>query len=190
MPGIRTIARAFPTLTLALDIPTRPDDVARRHHNRMTKDALREVLEEHHQTRLPEHFSRAAHAKYGYAQRNEKYIRTKQRRYHTGGLDLVKTGGSRARMAREGHVVMSGAAEGSQKKLGGTLKLRFDFRGGSGRYRQPGAAQHIPIDQMRKEVRTFLAAERAEMARSFRAKYLAAYKAFRARRQRVRMPTT
>src|SRR5947209_5697413 len=97
----------LPKLSLEVDIPLRADDIAKRHHNRMVKESLNEVLIAHHRFRIPGHFERSAHGKYGYAQRSEKYMREKARRYHST-VDLVKTGKSKQRMLTEQKITIGG----------------------------------------------------------------------------------
>jgi hypothetical protein len=180
----------LPKLSLEIDIPLRADDVAKRHHNRFVKEAINEVLIAHHRFRLPGHFERSAHGKYGYRQRSEKYIREKARRYHSV-VDLVKSGKSKNRMMHEQRIVIGGSAEGGKKPIDGKLIVSFDFQGGGGRrYRKRASPQAVLIETMHKEIQAITDDERGQIAHQFREAYLQRLRNFRSSRLRVRTPTT
>lgn len=181
------LSSAIPKLTLAIAVPERPATLVKREHNRIAKDALRTVLETHHKKRIPGHFEHSAHSKYGYKPRSPKYIRYKVKAFKTGD-DLVMSGATQQKMIREPQFVMSGAAEGAQKKLGGKIVLRFAFgQSAQASYaKRAGYVQHknskrppkrpgVDIAQMRKEIQAMTPAERREMAEQFRAEYLRLY---------------
>lgn len=179
----------IPTTEYSLSVPTRAEDMVLRRHNKFAKDALREVLVDHHADTLPRHFRREAHSRYGYAPRHPKYIRWKQKTFNTGGLDLVKTGESRKSMlATPPTIRMSGSAEGGKKELSGKLLLRFSFKGGAGRFRKQGTRQERVVKQMIDEVKRILPSEGAAIATNFGKKYFAFVGAM-PRRQRKRKVT-
>jgi len=157
--------RWTPQIEFVLTIPTRAEDMVQRVHNKIAKAALKHIIVLHHLRNIPRHFKRDARSRYGYAPRNPKYIRYKQRRYGQGGMDLVKTGASRTSMlATPPKIRMSGAAEGGKKGLSGTLWLRFAFKGGSGRFRAQGTKQEAVIKRLIDEVRRVLPSEGHELA--------------------------
>jgi len=156
-----------------ISMPTRAEDMVLRDHNRIAKAALKYVLVTHHGRNLPRHFKRDARSRYGYAPRNQKYIRWKQKRYGQGGMDLVKTGDSRREILKSPPKIrMSGAAEGGKKDLSGTLLLRFAFRGGTGRFKSQGTRQEKQIKQFFGEVQKILPAEGAELASDLGKEYM------------------
>ena len=150
----------MPEIGAVLELPARllRGDAA---HGKFLKDAMRKTLITHHFGRIPGHFQQPAHGKYGYKTRDVKYIR---RKLHFGlsGTDLVKTGASRDYMSSHGLVSVGGTFK---TELRGNLKLRFDFRGGTGRFRKPKSQGAITIAEMRHEVATTTAQERVEISR-------------------------
>jgi hypothetical protein len=176
MPSIASLAHlagrqidAFGRLDAVITLPTRPEEMAKRDHNRVVKDALKAIIARHHKQHIPKHFERSAHGTYGYKQRSQKYIREKNRRYGSS-TDLVKTGRSRQKMLADPKIVIGGAAEGGKKKLQGVLKLRFDFTGGGRRYRK-ASSQAVTIEQLHAEIRAMTRQEQQELANLFRAEY-------------------
>lgn len=148
-----------------VDVPRRPEELARRDHNRFVKESLRECLKEHHEKRIPGHFTKSAHQKYHYIRRSEKYMRWKARRFHST-TDLVKTGASRDQM-KTGRITVGGAAEGG-KDINAKLTLRFVFKGGTGRFhRDTPMYRRITILQMHKEIQAMTDDERRAFAEKF-----------------------
>lgn len=189
-----SLARAFQSgnrqgVQLVIDVPTRFQDIAVRHHNRFVKDALGIAMVNHYRNVIPGHFKQDAHAKYGYATRDPKYIRSKIRRYGTG-TDLVKTGKSRAYMTHNYTLTIGGAAEGGKRPISATLSMRFPFAGGTGAQREQSSQQRRMIDirQMIHEMQAMTDAERTKIASDFWTEYCNKVRQFRGRRQRRRMP--
>ena len=173
-----------------IEVPTRPEDIAVRHHNRFVKDSLREVLKEHHAKRIPEHFKSSAHQKYGYARRNLKYMKAKNKRYGSS-RDLVKTGRSEREMTNPANakITIGGAAEGGSRDINAKLTLRFPWKGGSGRFkRETPLYQRVTAQQMVKEMQAMTDDERFAMATQFLALYWNRVSSFQGRRKRLRMP--
>jgi hypothetical protein len=165
--------RWTPRMEFEIGIPTRAEEMVLRTHNKFAKAALRHVLTTHHKRNIPRHFKRDARSRYGYAPRNAKYIKYKQRRWGQGGMDLVKTGASRDSMLSNPPTIrMSGSAEGGKRELSGTLILRFAFRGGSGRFRAQNTRQEKLVRQMHEEVRKILPAEGHELAQDLMDEYM------------------
>jgi hypothetical protein len=189
------LSRAVPSLTIAISVPQRPAAMSKGEHNRVSKDALREVLKTHHKERIPGHFAHGAHSKYGYQPRSQKYIARKIK-LGLGGTDLVEAGGTKQEMTSHAEFVMSGAAEGAQKKLGGKIVLKFAFgkqiqmgyakRGAYEKatgqtYDSPrGKSGGVDLAQMKKEISTIIPEERRLMAEQFRREYLKGYRAIQA----------
>lgn len=189
-----SLARAFHSgnaqgVQLTVDVPTRFADIAVRHHNRFVKDALGIAMVNHFRNVIPGHFKQDAHAKYGYATRDPKYIRSKIKRYGHG-TDLVKTGASREYMTHNFTLTLGGAAEGGKRPISATLSLRFPFKGGTGAQRDNSVQQRRTIDirQMIHEMQAMTDQERRKIADDFWTEYCNKVRAFRGRRQRRRMP--
>jgi hypothetical protein len=181
--------RGFGAIGLEIDTPTRPEDIAKRHHNRFAKEAMKRVLTTHHEKRIPGHFTKAAHQKYGYKTRTLKYMKAKARKYHST-TDLIKTGTSQRQMTSPSgrKITVGGAAEGGKKSLEGTLTMRFAWPGGSGRFRKENTIQEVTAEQMKKEMQATTAEERQQMAKQFLHEYFAQVEQYRGSRKRVRMP--
>lgn len=183
-------------------------DNAGRTHNRIANTAIRETLLTHATTRIPLHFTRPAHNRYGYAERSPHYRAFKQKKFHTS-LDLVLSGRSKARMTSERKISVGGSATGGDLK--GDLKLRFAWgltgegnqttvqaahgrraRGQSkgpplsARGRKDGKPR-VTIAQMKKEMAAITADERSAMAHEVRERYLEGVKTTAGPRQRVKI---
>lgn len=171
---------------LEIEVPSRPEDIAVRHHNRFVKESLREVLKEHHAKRIPGHFKTSAHQKYGYQRRNLKYMKAKNKR-HGSSRDLVKTGQSEMSMtnAANANITIGGAAEGGKNAINAKLTLRFPWKGGAGRFRRETPTyQKVTIQQMIKEMQAMTDEERQQMAVKFNEAYWARAKNLQGKRQR------
>lgn len=187
--------------------PSRPEEMATRHHNKIVKDALRETLAEHHRLHTRLHFQKGGRHRYGYAPRSQKYLKRKQReKGHT--IDMLYSGATRAEMTRPPRIQMSGAAEGGKKGIGGGYKLRFPFNkqlqanfeqrvkmaqrkgrsGASARVAAMQAARKNVVPQLRKEMERWAGDEVTWAARDFQARYLRMLNAFQGRRKRRRLP--
>ena len=81
---------------IQIDVPNRPEDMARRLHNRFVKDAIRETLQDHHRLHTKKHFAERNRYRYAHAARQRRYITYKRRRWGNT-VDLVKTGRSSAK---------------------------------------------------------------------------------------------
>lgn len=161
----------MPTVSWILDVPDWPDDLAKRDHNRFVKAAVRKAMQYHLDKHIPIHFQRRAHSRYHYAQRDPKYIRSKQRRYHTGGMDLVKTGKSRQELPRGAKITVGGSAVGGKRGIVGTLRMRFPFRGGTGRFRKATTRQAIMLAEMIQEMQRVHPQEARDLRILFRTEY-------------------
>lgn len=152
---------------------------ASRTHNRITKQATREELVEHHQRRIPGHFTRAAHGRYGYKPRQPRYIFLKAKRFGNQ-LDLVQTGKSKARIKGHGDVSVGGSGDAVR----GKLHMRFDFdarvaeqqtRARKNRRYQPFRQRKQPnvtIADMKSEVARMTPGEVHEIALGTRRRYV------------------
>jgi len=155
--------------TMILDVPTWPDELSKVDHNKFAKAAAKETLEFHLKKNIPRHFLRSARKRYGYRPRDIEYIRSKQYRFKTGGLDLVKTGKSRVEVPKSGKISASGSASKGTTKA--SLRMRFPFPGGSGRLRKGNSRQAVQIKQMIKEMRAITLDEAVELRDKFRDAY-------------------
>lgn len=174
---------------------------AGRAHNKIGKEAVRRALLTHHEKRIPGHFRRGAHQKYGYADRSPSYRHYKQRRYGSS-IDLVMTGRTQHAMSSQAQITVGGTASGGT--LNGQLKLRFPF-GASAQQaharRRRGQAKGAPlsargrrdgkprvtIEQMRREVATVLPSEVQEINRQLRVTYVDLVNSTTGSRQRVKV---
>ena len=161
----------FPKFYMVMNIEEWPEGLRKREHNKFAKQAARKVMEHHAKRNWPKHFKREARKKYGYMPRTVKYIREKQRRYRTGGMDLVKTGGNRKYVPSHGKVRLGGTASADKKPLVASLSSRFSFPGGSGRFRKPESRQAVTIGQMIKEMQAVTTGEAFELSGIFSDEY-------------------
>jgi hypothetical protein len=97
-----------------------------RIHNRCAKEALRAEGLDHHKRRIPQHFTRSAHAKYGYMRRKDKYMRIKARRYHSA-TDLVKSGATKQEMLQNTPKIRIGGKAADDAGASGELKLTLEL---------------------------------------------------------------
>lgn len=158
---------------------------AGRLHNSIVKDAVRDVLVEHHRRRIPGHFQRPAHGKYGYADRSPRYRAQKQRRYGSS-IDLVRTGRTRQQMTTQRQITVGGQATAGT--IRGRLTLRFPFPGGSLRFKQDALGrQRVTIEQMAREIRAITPDEIQQINREIRGRYVDGVKARAGERQLVKI---
>lgn len=157
-----------------------------RMHNRCAKEALFEQGMQHWKVRIPQHFTRSAHSRYGYQARSAKYMRMKARRYRSV-TDLVKRGQMRDEMIKTPPVIRIGgrAADDAGHSAGLKLTLILPFHVGQkaqayyatlariGRAQVQAAQARartragVTIHQMRKEVATIRQDEAQQIARGF-----------------------
>jgi hypothetical protein len=187
-------------VNVRLEAPAWPEDLAKREHNKLSRDALRETCEFHYRRNLPKHFRSTASTRYGYMPRSEKYRRHKLRKYGSR-TDLVKTGLTEQSFTKgPPKIVISGAAT-SERGFSGRIELgAFPFIRAAAlaqgmaryvpkRYRpknfivqaaesflraaaQVGQRTGVTIDQMRREITAVLPEESAHLARLFLQKYM------------------
>ncbi|HWB13343.1 MAG TPA: hypothetical protein VG826_29225 [Pirellulales bacterium] len=174
---------------------------AGRAHNRIARAAVSDTLLTHATRRIPGHFARSAHRKYGYADRAKPYIFWKQKKYgHTA--DLVMTGATQHGMSTQRSITVGGTAVGGN--LRGDLKLRFPFgalaqkawarrargeaRGAplAARTRRDGKPR-VTISQMKKEVAATTPDEVREISQEIRDRYVEGVKTTTGPRQRVKI---
>lgn len=181
-----------------------------RLHNRCAKEALREQGTYHWQKRLPQHFLRSAHARYGYQGRSPKYMRIKARRWHSA-TDLVKTGHLKSDVLNTPPVIrIGGKASDDDGNAGGlklTLTLPFHpgtkanagyaelalaYGSGAVHAAKKNAARRaaymigVSIQQMRKELAAITDDEARDTARRFLRGYGQRLAAGLARAPRIR----
>ena len=208
MPPIPRPRKLLP-VSIELDVPTWPAELAQREHNRISREALTDELAKHHRTRLREHFRATARTKYGYLPRNEGYKRRKLKRYGSR-TDLVKTGATEQAFTKGApKIVISGAAT-SNRGFGGKLMLgKFPFmvayalakglqryvprrfqpksfllRIFAGNRFQPKGG--VNLEQMRKEIQVIAPDEGRQIATGFLAGYMRRFRALMATNKRKR----
>lgn len=158
---------------------------AGRLHNSILKKVVEDVLVTHWRKRIPGHFQRPAHGKYGYADRSPRYRRQKQRKYGSS-IDLVRTGRTRQQMTTQRSITVGGQATAGT--IRGRLVLRFPFPGGSLRFK-PGVGnrQRVSIEQMAKELRAITPDEISQINREIRGRYVDGVKKRAGERQLVKI---
>lgn len=155
-PAITPPKGLIPTFQFVLEIDMWVEGLREREHNRLGKQAARETLEYHLKHHIPLHFKRNARHRYGYAKRDPKYVRYKQRRFKTGGMDLVKRGRSRKWVPRSAQIRVGGSAT-TNTLTKAKIVMRFPFAGGTGKRdaRKRRTRGGIDLQQMILEVETF-----------------------------------
>jgi hypothetical protein len=174
--------------TIAAPEPLLKERSFLRIHNRAAKDALRKEGEHHHKERMPGHFKRSAHAKYGYKQRSPAYIRKKARRWRST-LDLVKTGRLRDEITKTPPVIRVGGKAADDEGNTGNLRLTLTMPFHVGAKAQESYARAaesgyrptrnttivgragVTIRQMRRELAAITEDEGREIARGFLKRY-------------------
>ncbi len=174
----------IPEMSFSMVVPEALSSVASvtRLHNRVSKEALRRELINHHKKRIPLHFDSNNRTRYGYAPRKEKYKYYKYKKFRSR-TDLVLSGQTKQAMTRGGVTPRISGNSGGATGINGKLVLRFPFTGTnafkqsrkkarlSGRTSRPRQAPGVTIDQMRAEVSVVLAGEQREMANNVAANY-------------------
>jgi hypothetical protein len=198
-------SRAIPSFSFSIWVPKRPEDIARRHFNRLAKEALRETIAFHHLVNLPKHFQHSARSIYGYKPRKQSWVMHKIRKWGTGGADLVASGASKRRiLSLPAKITIGGAAEGGKKGLEGKLTVRFAFNEKLsaqqkekyearqlGHYARRAKRARVPpkaevkFEDMKREIRATTREERTELARKFRDLLISKFGDFRQRRERL-----
>lgn len=190
--------KLFPNFIWVIDVPQRPGDLARRHHDRIAKEALREAVTKYHDVKegFEKHWRRDARERYNHRPRDPKYLRWKQRRFKSS-VDIKKSGRTERKMLSEWKLAAGGNA--SDKTLSVTLIVRFPFKGGTGRFRKDIARNPMRRDQakqnqewilqMAKELQRFDEQDPVNLAKWFGEFYWRGVNAFRSGRKRIRIPT-
>lgn len=180
--GGRELFRVF------LDVPTRPEDIARRNHNRFAKEAMQSALLNFHHNLFPKRFEPGLQSQYIRKSRTVKYQRRKLNKYGHNTA-LVYTGASRDQMTSPfgfESLRVGGAAEGGKKDISGKITYRFKFRGGSGRERRPSGRATVTPKVMVNELQTVTQDEARHIASHFHDQYWSKVEQFRRSRKRVR----
>lgn len=191
MQRVGPIGPLLPPMAFIIEIPTRPDDIAKRYHNKIVREAMKSTAERHHKEHIPEHFKATNRQKYNHKPRNEKYKAYKIKKYHSR-TDLVKTGRTKDWMIRAYKLRIGGNAEAGTTNA--KLILTFPFKGGTGRFKDPqtkkAATAQRTIQQMIGEMETIPDSERKKLADWFLQEYMDGVNAYRAGRKRIRKPIT
>lgn len=173
-------------LSAQITVPALGELLARnasRAHNRVAKQAVRDVLTAHWQKRIPLHFTRPAHGRYGYAQRSPRYRFQKQKKFGSS-IDLVRTGRTRQQMTSQAQITVAGTATAGT--IRGNLTLRFPFPGGGLRFKAaPGTRQRVTIEQMASEIRRITPDEIGQINSEVRDRYVHLVKTTTSARQRA-----
>lgn len=191
MQRVGPIGPLLPPIIFVIEIPTRPEDIAKRHHNKIVREAMQKTAEKHHAKHVPDHFKATNRQRYKHAPRGERYKKYKVKRYGSR-TDLVKTGRTKDWMTRAYKIRIGGNAEAGTTKA--TLILTFPFKGGTGRFKDPtnfkAAQAQKTIMQMKGEIETFADDEKARLAEWFGEFYMQGVEKFRGGRKRFRKPIT
>lgn len=176
-----------------LTVDSKVIDLPTRAHNLAGKTALREQLEIHHATRIPQHFRTTARSKYRYQPRSKGYKAFKKAVFHSI-TDLVRTGATErwvkaARQIRIGGTVAGRLTKKSQTmtyrvsnpELVGNLIMRFPFPVSRDRNNPRG----VTIGQMADEITAVTPAEEQEIAAGFEKRYTAELARYRGNRKLI-----
>jgi hypothetical protein len=183
------------TPILEFKLPTMPDDMQARDHNRYVKKAVRETLLEHWRQHTRRHFQIGASSRYGYAQRSPRYNAEKKRQFgHT--IPMLRTGKTRDKMAGSTpQLRIGGAAEGGKKGITGSYRLKFPFdaalqqnyrRRLGRRNNRPAAPRRNVMPQLRREMEAWAADEIRLAARGFAQRYWQSVRNHRGGQRRYR----
>ena len=183
MTRVGSIGPLLPPMIWVIETPTRPEDIAKRHHNRIAKQAVRNTMERFHREKVPDRFKQDARRRFKHFERSPKYKKFKLRR-HQSTIDLVKTRRTKNWMTRAYKLRVGGSAGGGNLKA--TLILTFPFKGGSGRFKRR-TRQSDKIGQMILEIQRFAADEPAILAEWFKEEYMKLVENFRSTRKRTRI---
>jgi hypothetical protein len=178
---------AFPQFVCELDIPTRPEDLAIRYHNKYAKEALFDAVVKWHGSEdgFKTRFKREAKQRFHHFERSEKYKRYKARRYHST-VDLIKTGASKQQMLSQAKIQIGGTGE--KGNLTVTVSMRFAFKGGAGRFRKQGTNQEVVVAKMLLELQDCDGKDAELIARWTLDGYMKRLNAHRSARKRIRLP--
>jgi len=181
----------LPKTIVTFSTPSRPEDMAARHHNRIAKDALREALAHHHRQTIGKHFSAEAAGRYGYAARSPNYLRRKLRK-KGHQLPLVYSGATKRAFTRPGQQIrVGGTAEAGS--LTASIVMRFPFaqRARASAVRKGNRPRRNPkTQQLASEVARWTDDEAHAARDDFLKRYMEKLAAHRGRRKRKRVPIT
>lgn len=183
MPDAKLIGPLLPPFLWVIETPSRPEDLAKRHHNRLSKEALKNTIERFHRELFPDRFRQDARQKFDHFPRSPKYQKYKLRRYRST-IDLVKTGRTQRWMTRAYKLRIGGTAERGNLKA--TLTMNFPFKGGSGRFKKVTRQSQV-IQKMILELQRFANHEPEILARWFKEEYMKLVDNFRSTRKRKRI---
>jgi hypothetical protein len=171
-----------------LDVPTRPEDIAKRHHNRFAKESMQSALLNFHHYLFPKRFDPGLQSAYVKNPRTVKYQRRKLNKYGHNTA-LVYTGATKDQMTSPfgfESLRISGSAEGGKKDIGGRITYRFKFRGGTGKERKDRRRSGVSTRDMVNELQTVTADEGRHIASHFLDQYWGKVEKFRGSRKRIR----
>ena len=185
------IGPLLPPMIFVIEIPTRPEDIAKRYHNKIVREAMTATAEQHHKKHVPDHFKATNRQRYNHAPRSKKYLAYKIKRFRHR-TDLVLTGRTKDWMTRAYKLRIGGNAEAGTTKA--TMILTFPFKGGTGRFKDPqtfkAAQAQKTIQMMIREMETFADDEKKRLADWFLEYYMRGVEKFRSGRKRIRKPIT
>lgn len=191
MQRVGPIGPLLPPIIFVIEIPTRPEDIAKRHHNKIVREAMQKTAEKHHAKHTPEHFKATNRQKYNHKPRSAKYMKYKLKRFRHR-TDLVLTGRTKDWMTRAYKIRVGGNAEAGTTKA--TLILTFPFKGGTARFKDPtsfrAAQAQKTIMQMKGEIETFADDEKTKLTEWFGEFYMKEVEKYRGGRKRIRKPIT
>lgn len=144
-----------------------------RVHNRLIRASLSSAMFAHATKREPVHFTRPARAKYAYKPRSTNYAIAKQRKYKTGGLDLVKTGALRRKALAEYKLTVSGSAvdkTGADTAKGVSGTIRFPFPE-SIKHRNVKNPRAVTLKDMKRELEALTPDELLDISRDMELAY-------------------
>lgn len=177
----------MPLLVCTLDVPSRAEDMAVRYHNKYAKEALFDAVVKWHGSEqgFKTRFKREAKTRFKHFERSQKYKAMKARKYHST-VDLIKSGDSKEQMLTRAQIQIGGTAE--KGTLSVTIKMRFAFKGGTGRFRKGESRQALVIEKMIAEVSDCDEKDAELIAKWTLDGYMKRVKDHRSNRKRLRLP--
>ena len=176
------MSSGLPDISVTIEVSDLLQDVSGsdRVHSAAGKQAMRDVLEDHHRVRIPEHFKRPAHAKYHYQSRQRPYVIRKMRMYGTrAGTDLIRTGHLEAVVTSAHSITVSGRLTGYN--TAGSIDKRAMGPGLLGTLRMPWPIpesrdqqdpRRVTIEEMKAEIKAVTPEEEQTMAVLFGQRYI------------------
>lgn len=152
-------------LTILMPEPFSSSTRVRRLHNKVSKEAGKDVMLEHWRETMPKHFRATNRQRYKHVPRDSSYKVKKLRRYKSR-TDLVKTGETKARMTMvRPKIQIGGSALGDKgMRVRGTISM-------PNRIRMKSGQRGVSVKQMITEIALWSDDEISRTATRFAQRY-------------------